>query len=57
MGGIDLPHGAVREQIASAIHVVIHQERTPDGRRRIAAVQRVRRDGISWRLEQWERSP
>jgi len=55
MGGIDLPHGAVREQIASAIHIVVHQERDPSGRRRIAAVERVRREGSGWRLEPWGR--
>ncbi len=50
MGGVELPHAAVREQVASAVHVVLHQERRPDGRRRLAALGAVERDGDGWRL-------
>ena len=41
MAGVELPHTAVREQVASAVHVVVQQERTRDGRRRLADVAAV----------------
>ena len=50
MGGVELPHAAVREQVASAVHVVLHLERRPDGRRRLGRVGAVERDGDGWRV-------
>jgi len=41
MAGVGLPHGAVREQVAAAIDLVVHQARLPDGTRRIVAVGEV----------------
>jgi pilus assembly protein CpaF len=41
MAGVGLPHGAVREQVAAAIDLVVHQARLPDGTRRIVAVSEV----------------
>jgi pilus assembly protein CpaF len=41
MAGVGLPHEAVREQVASALQVVIHQARGPDGRRRVESVAEV----------------
>jgi pilus assembly protein CpaF len=44
MAGVGLPHSAVREQVASALDVVVHQVRLPDGSRvveRICEVVRV----------------
>ncbi|MBI2845857.1 MAG: CpaF family protein [Chloroflexi bacterium] len=41
MAGSELPHRAIREQIASAIHVIFHQERMRDGTRRIVSVTEV----------------
>jgi pilus assembly protein CpaF len=41
MAGVDLPHRAIREQIASAINVIIHQERMWDGSRRITKISEV----------------
>ncbi len=38
MAGMDLPIRAIREQIASAIDVVVQQERFSDGSRRVTAV-------------------
>jgi pilus assembly protein CpaF len=38
MAGIDLPSRAIREQIVSAIDLVIHVERSQDGVRRISSV-------------------
>ena len=41
MAGLGLPHAAVREQVASAIDVVVHQARAADGRRRVECVAEV----------------
>jgi pilus assembly protein CpaF len=38
MGGVDMPLAAIREQVASAIDLVVHQARLPDGRRRIVEI-------------------
>jgi pilus assembly protein CpaF len=41
MAGMDLPVRAIREQIASAIQVIVHQTRLKDGTRRISHVTEV----------------
>ncbi len=41
MAGMDLPLRAIREQIASALDVVVHQERMRDGTRKITKVTEV----------------
>jgi pilus assembly protein CpaF len=41
MAGMDLPHRAIREQIASAIDVIVQQERMRDGSRRVVAISEV----------------
>jgi len=41
MAGFDLPHRAIREQIASAINLIVHQERMRDGTRKITNVTEV----------------
>ena len=41
MGGVELPVGAIREQIASAVDLIIHQSRFRDGSRRITSVTEV----------------
>jgi pilus assembly protein CpaF len=41
MAGLDIPPRAVRNQIASAIDVVIQLERLSDGRRRLTSLQEV----------------
>jgi len=41
MAGMELPVRAVREQIASAINLVIHQERMRDGSRRVTNITEV----------------
>jgi hypothetical protein len=38
---VALPHAAVRELVAGAIDLVVHQRREPDGSRRIVAVSEV----------------
>jgi pilus assembly protein CpaF len=41
MADVALPHAAIREQVASAIDLVVHQRRERDGRRRIVTVSEV----------------
>jgi pilus assembly protein CpaF len=41
MGGMDLPIRAIREQIASAIDLVCHQERLRDGSRKVVNITEV----------------
>ncbi len=41
MAGVGLPHAAVREQVASAIDLVVHQSRGSDGLRRVQCVAEV----------------
>ena len=41
MAGMDLPLRAIREQIASALHLIVHQERLRDGSRHITYVTEV----------------
>src|SRR5829696_518768 len=43
MAGVGLPHEAVREQVAGAIDLVVHQERCRDGSRRVSSVAAVER--------------
>jgi pilus assembly protein CpaF len=45
MAGVGLPHAAIREQLASALQVVVHQSRGRDGRRRVESVAEVVRFG------------
>jgi pilus assembly protein CpaF len=41
MAGVDLPLRAIREQIASAVDLIVHQERLKDGSRRITSITEV----------------
>jgi pilus assembly protein CpaF len=41
MAGMDLPHRAIREQIASALDLIVHQDRMRDGVRRITSISEV----------------
>lgn len=41
MAGFELPIAAIREQIASALHLVIQVSRLPDGSRRVMAISEV----------------
>jgi pilus assembly protein CpaF len=43
MAGVGLPHAAVRELTSAAVDLVVHQERSRDGRRRVVAVSEVTR--------------
>lgn len=38
MAGFDLPVRAIREQVTMAVHLVVHQERMRDGKRRVTAI-------------------
>ncbi|MFV0478336.1 MAG: CpaF family protein [Parahaliea sp.] len=44
MSGMDLPVRVIREQIASAIDIIVHQSRFSDGRRRVTSIVEV--DGM-----------
>ena len=39
--GLDLPSKAIRDQISSAIHVIVQQARLSDGSRKITAISEV----------------
>lgn len=41
LGGLDIPVPALRRQIASAIHLLVHLERMADGVRRVARITEV----------------
>ncbi len=41
MAGMDLPVQAIREQISSAVDIIVQQSRFPDGSRRITAINEV----------------
>jgi len=41
MAGLDLPVAAIRDQIASAVHLIVQQARAADGRRRIVEIAEV----------------
>ena len=41
MAGMDLPHRAIREQIASAIHLIVHQDRLRDGSRKVMSISEI----------------
>jgi pilus assembly protein CpaF len=41
MAGMDLPSRAIREQVSSAIDVVVHQERMRDGTRKVVNITEV----------------
>jgi len=41
MAGVELPVRAIREQIASSVHVIVQQSRLSDGTRKITAISEV----------------
>lgn len=41
MGDLDLPYAAVADQVASAVDLVVHQARLPDGARRVVEIAAV----------------
>ncbi len=41
MAGMELPLRAIREQIASAIHLIVHQSRMKDGSRKVVNISEV----------------
>ncbi|MGA9747282.1 MAG: ATPase, T2SS/T4P/T4SS family, partial [Nocardioides sp.] len=43
MAGMDLPMRAIREQVASAVDLIVHQSRLKDGTRRITHLTEVER--------------
>jgi pilus assembly protein CpaF len=56
MAGVGLPHGAVREQVASALDLVVHQARLANGARVVESVSQVLRvAGGAGTRELWAR--
>jgi pilus assembly protein CpaF len=45
LAGVGLPHAAVREQVATAVDVVVHQVRRADGTRVVESIAEVGRGG------------
>jgi pilus assembly protein CpaF len=43
MADIDLPLAAIRDQLADAVHLIVHQSRTPTGTRTITTISEVLR--------------
>lgn len=41
MSGLDLPIQAIREQIASAVHLIVQQNRFPDGTRKVTHITEI----------------
>lgn len=41
MAELGLPHGAIREQVARGVELVVHVRREPDGRRRVVEIAEV----------------
>jgi len=41
MSGVELPVAAIREQIASSVHLVVHQARYANGSRRITRITEI----------------
>ena len=41
MAGVELPDKAVREQVASALHLLVHLTRMPDGSRQVTSITEV----------------
>ncbi len=61
MAGVDIPVTAIREQIASAVDVVVHQARLADGTRRITDIVEITgMEGVRVQMQplfQYARSP
>jgi pilus assembly protein CpaF len=56
MAGVGLPHAAIRDQVASALDLVVHQARLPDGSRVVESVSEVLRvAGGAGTRELWTR--
>jgi pilus assembly protein CpaF len=54
LGGVDLPHSVVREQVATAIDVVVQMRRASDGRRLVSELHAVTELDGTWKLESSE---
>ena len=50
MAGLELPHAAVRELVASAFDVIVQVVRRSDGERRLVSIDGVERHGRGWRI-------
>lgn len=50
MAGLELPQPAIREQIASAVDLILQQERLPGGKRKIVSIAEV----LAFQDDGWE---
>lgn len=50
MAGLELPQPAIREQIASAVDLILQQERLPGGKRKIVSIAEV----LAFQEDGWE---
>ena len=41
MAGLELPMRAIREQIASSVHLIVQQSRLSDGSRKVTAISEI----------------
>lgn len=41
MAGTDIPHRAIREQVASAVHLIVHLDRNPEGQRVVTTISEI----------------
>jgi pilus assembly protein CpaF len=41
MAGLDLPQRAIRDQIASSVHLIVQQSRLSDGSRKVTAISEI----------------
>ena len=56
LAGVGLPHGAIRDQVASALDLIVHQARLPSGARVVESVSEVTRvAGGAGTRELWTR--
>ena len=54
MAGTELPSRAIREQIAAALHLIVHQSRFVDRRRRITHITEPAREAVHPKLKRRE---
>jgi pilus assembly protein CpaF len=51
MAGLDLPQRAIRDQIASSVHVIVQQSRLSDGSRKVTAISEITGIGDNGEIE------
>jgi len=54
MAGLDLPARAIRQQIASSVHLIVQQSRFSDGSRKVTRITEVGEMAEDGEIETWE---